>query len=232
MTAVTEILRTMDYGLAPEANDHVARLARKARRPLRRISSAASSSRPREGELFRRRQSGARQPPRRMRRRQREGRRRGRRGGAQGLQVVVGALRRRARPPPLRHRPHPQEARALLLRAGDDGQRQADPREPRHRHPAGRPPLLSSRRLGGADRQRVSGLSAGRRLRPDHPVEFSAADAGLEDRAGARRRQHGGAEAGRVHAADRARLRRDLPRGGPAARRRQHRHRRRRDRRG
>ena len=41
--------------------------------------------------------------------------------------------------------------------------------------------------------------------RPDHPVEFPAADAGLEDRAGARRRQHGGAEAGRVHAADRAR---------------------------
>ena len=124
------------------------------------------------------------------------------------------------------------EARALLLGAGDDGQRQADPREPRHRHPAGRPPLLSPRRLGRADRQRVPRLRAGRRLRPDHPVEFSAADAGLEDRAGARGRQHGGAEAGRVHAADRARLRRDLQRGRAAAGRRQHRHRRRRDRRG
>ena len=79
------------------------------------------------------------------------------------------------------------------------------------------PPLLSPCRLGRADRERVPRLSAGRRLRPDHPVEFSAADAGLEDRAGARRRQHGGAEAGRIHAAHRARLRRDLPRGRPAA---------------
>ena len=48
---------------------------------------------------------------------------------------------------------------------------------------------------------------------------------------GARGRQHGGAEAGRIHAAHRAGLRRDLPRGRPAAGRRQHRHRRRRDRR-
>ena len=53
-----------------------------------------------------------------------------------------------------------------------------------------------------------------RRLRPDprplgvaapgHPVELPAADAGLEDRAGAGRGQHGGAQAGRDHAADRA----------------------------
>jgi aldehyde dehydrogenase (NAD+) len=53
-----------------------------------------------------------------------------------------------------------------------------------------------------------------RRLRPDHPVEFPAADAGLEDRPGARRRQHGRAEARRVHAADRAAVRRDLRAGG------------------
>ena len=72
----------------------------------------------------------------------------------------------------------------------------------------------------------VPRLPAGRRLRPDHPVELPAADAGLEDRAGARRRQHGGAEAGRADAAHRARLRRDLPRGRPAGRRRQHRDRR------
>ena len=32
--------------------------------------------------------------------------------------------------------------------------------------------------------------AAGRRLRPDHPVELPAADARLEDRAGARARQH------------------------------------------
>ena len=70
---------------------------------------------------------------------------------------------------------------------------------------------------------------AGRR-RPDHPVELPAADAGVEDRAGARRRQHGRAQAGRDHAPDRAAVRGDLPAGRPAARRRQHRHRRGRDR--
>ena len=80
--------------------------------------------------------------------------------------------------------------------------------------------------------ERIPGPSPGRRLRPDHSVEFPAADAGVEDRAGARGRQYGGAEAGRIHAADRARFRRDLRRGRAAARRRQHRHRRRRDRRG
>ena len=74
------------------------------------------------------------------------------------------------------------------------------------------------------------GLRAGRRLRADHPVEFSAADARLEDRAGARGGKHGGAEAGGVHAADRARLRRALQGGGAARRRRQHRDGRRRDR--
>ena len=48
---------------------------------------------------------------------------------------------------------------------------------------------------------------------------------------GAGRRQHRRPQAGRDHAADRAALRRDLPAGRPAARRRQHPHRRRRDRR-
>ena len=48
------------------------------------------------------------------------------------------------------------------------------------------------------------------RLRPDHPVELPAADAGLEDRPGARRRQHGGAEARRIHLAHRAAVRRNL----------------------
>ena len=62
------------------------------------------------------------------------------------------------------------------------------------------------------------GSQAGRRRRPDHPVEFPAADARLEDRAGARRRLHGRAEAGRVHAADRDPVRRDL-RAAPACRR-------------
>ena len=66
--------------------------------------------------------------------------------------------------------------------------------------------------------ERISGHASRRRLRADHPVEFPAADARLEDRAGARGRQYGRAEAGRIHAADGARLRRDLRRGRPAAR--------------
>ena len=49
---------------------------------------------------------------------------------------------------------------------------------------------------------------AGRRLRPDHPVELPAADGGVEDRAGARVRQHRRAEARRADAAHRAPSRR------------------------
>ena len=87
---------------------------------------------------------------------------------------------------------------------------------------------------GWADKLAYAGFgaepAAARRGRPGHPVELPAAHAGLEDRAGAGRRQHGGAQAGRDHAADRAAVRRDLPAGRPAAGRGQHRHRRRRDR--
>ena len=73
--------------------------------------------------------------------------------------------------------------------------------------------------------------AAARRRRPDHPVELPAADAGVEDRARARLRQHGRAQAGRDDAADRAALLRRPAPGRAAAGRRQHRHRRRRDRR-
>ena len=62
-------------------------------------------------------------------------------------------------------------------------------------------------------RRGIPGHGTARRLRPDHPVEFSVADARLESRAGARRRQHGGAQARRIYALDRPRLRRALPRG-------------------
>ena len=70
------------------------------------------------------------------------------------------------------------------------------------------------------------------RLRAGGAVEFPAADAVMEDRPGAGGGQHGGAETGRIYLADRAALRRYLPRGGAAQGRRQHRHRRWRDRRG
>ena len=64
--------------------------------------------------------------------------------------------------------------------------------------------------------------AAGRR-RPDHPVELPAADAGLEDRAGPGRRQHGRPQARLHDAALGPALRRRLPAGRPAAGRRQHR---------
>ena len=67
---------------------------------------------------------------------------------------------------------------------------------------------------------------AARRRRPDHPVELPAAHGRVEDRAGARVRQHRRAQAGRDDAAHGAALRRGLPRGRTAAGRGQHRHRR------
>ena len=123
-----------------------------------------------------------------------------------------------------------RSASASFRRLGDDRQRQADPRDPRYRHPARRAPFLPPRRLGLPDRQRISRGETGRRLRSDHSLEFSAADARLEDRPGARLRQYGRPEACRIHAADGAGFRRNLRRSRPAAGRRQHRDRRRFDR--
>ena len=80
--------------------------------------------------------------------------------------------------------------------------------------------------------QRRQRPGAGRRRRLDRALELPAADGGVEDRAGARLRQHRRAQAGRDDAADRAAARADLRRGRAAAGRRQHRDRRRRDRRG
>ena len=57
-----------------------------------------------------------------------------------------------------------------------------------------------------------------RRRRADHPVELPAADARLEDRAGARVREHGRAQAGGDDAADRAALHGRLPPGGASRR--------------
>ena len=73
----------------------------------------------------------------------------------------------------------------------------------------------------GADPQPL-GVAA-----PGDPVELPVPDARLEDRPRAGLRQHGRAQAGRDHAADRPAVRRDLPAGRPAAGCRQHPHRRR-----
>ena len=122
------------------------------------------------------------------------------------------------------------ETRAVPGGSGDVGQRQDHPRNPRHRRAAGGAAFLPSCRLG-----RVAGRGiprSGRRwcLRPDHPVEFPAVDAVVENCAGTGGGQHRGAETGRIHAADRPGLCRDLRRGGSAEGRGEYRHRRRRNR--
>ena len=73
---------------------------------------------------------------------------------------------------------------------------------------------------------------AARRRRADHSVELPAADGGVEDRAGARGRQHGRSQARGDDAAHGADARGDHPGSGAAAGRREHHHRRGRDRRG
>ena len=133
---------------------------------------------------------------------------------------------------PVPDRPDHPGALPRAGRAGVARQRQADPRVPRRRPAAGRRALLLLRGLGrqaAVRRLRPRSPAAGRG-RPGHPVELPAADAGLEDRARAGDRQHGGAQAGRDDAAVRAVLRRHLPAGRPAAGRGEHRHRRRRHR--
>ena len=137
----------------------------------------------------------------------------------------------RARQVPLPDRPHHPGARPRARGARVDRQRQADQGVPRRRRPARRGALLLLRRLGRQARvRRLRHAPAAGRRRPGHPVELPAAHAGVEDRARAGLRQHRRAQAGRDHAADRAAVRGDLPAGRPAAGRRQHRHRRRRDR--
>ena len=114
----------------------------------------------------------------------------------------------------------------------------------RRRHAARRRPLPLLRRLGDEGRGRdhpgldprpalaqLHAARAGRRRRPDHPVELPAADGGVEARRGARVRQHRGAQARRADAAVGAAPRRAARGGRHPARRRQHRHRLRRDRR-
>ena len=146
------------------------------------------------------------------------------------LRDLVRAQPASARPPPLRHRPqYPESTPACwrCSRAWTTASRSAKRAISMCRWS---PAILSSRRLGAAARQRIARLSAAGRSRPGHPLELPAADAGLEDRAGAGHGQHGRHQAGALHAADRPALRRDHRRSRLAAGRGQHRHRRRRKR--
>ena len=140
---------------------------------------------------------------------------------------VVEAEACRARQVHLSHRAPPAGARARVRGHRVAGRRQADPRVARRRRAARGGTLLLLRRLGGQARVRVSRQAAARprRRRPDHPLELSAAHGRVEDRAGARVRQHRRAEAGGDDAAHGAQARGAHPRRRPAARRREHRHR-------
>ena len=77
------------------------------------------------------------------------------------------------------------------------------------RYYAGAPERLLGRHDPGGRRAGVHGARAAGRRRPDRAVELPADDRLVEARPGARRRQHGRAQAGRADAADRAAVRRD-----------------------
>ncbi len=132
--------------------------------------------------------------------------------------------RRRRRPPRLRGRvarharPPPGEATSSAWRACCRTAPASSPcssRSTAASRSASRA-TSTSRWLGGAPLLprglgRQAGVRGARDDRPaarggraDHPLELPAADGGLEDRAGPRLREHGGAEAGRDHAAHRA----------------------------
>ena len=118
------------------------------------------------------------------------------------------------------------EACAPVRGAGNPRQRQANPRDPRHRHPARGAAFLPSRRLGAIAGVRVRRLPRGGRGGPDRAVELPAADAGVEDRTSLGLRQHGGVQASRVHLAERVAVCRAVPAGATAAGRGQHHYRR------
>ena len=167
-----------------------------------------------------------------------QGRRRGGRRCPRRLRVrgVAGAAPGRPRQDALAGRRADRREHGRARRARDARPGQADRglegRDPRRR---GALPLL--RGLGDEDRGRdpasldprrlpLHAARADRRLRADHPLELPHQHRELEDRPGARLRQHRGREAGRAGLADDAPARRADPGGGYPGRRLQHRHRR------
>ncbi len=126
--------------------------------------------------------------------------------------------------PSLRAGPAHPEAQPVLRGAGVTRQWQADPGVARHRRAAGGAALLLPRRVGAAHGAGVARPGAGRRHRSDHSVELPASHARVEGRARIGDGEHGRAQAGGVHLADRASLRRAVYGSRTAGRRRQHHH--------
>src|SRR5438876_339974 len=114
-----------------------------------------------------------------------------RRSRTRGVHELVAASRLRAVEVPVSDRAHPGRALARVRGAREPERRQADQGVARRRPAARGRALLLLRRLGRQARVRLPepNAAAARRRRPDHPLELPAADALVEDRAGARDRQ-------------------------------------------
>ena len=125
----------------------------------------------------------------------------GRESRARGFARVAGAVGACASAVPLRAGPAGAEAFAAAGGAGDDGQWEADSREPRYRYPVGRAPFLSSCGMGAVVGAGISGLHGLRRGRSNHSLEFSAPHAGVEDCTCFGDGKYGGVEARRIHTA-------------------------------
>ena len=182
------------------------------RRPSDRAtgcSSTASSSTPTDGHSVQDRQPRHRGGAGRGRRGRTERRRPRRRRRAPRLRRRLGSRMPGARRGPSTCTASPgiiqERSRELaVLETIDNGKPIKESRDVDRA--ARRGALLLLRRLGRQARVRRLRRrpAAARRRRPGHPVELPAADAGVEDRAGARLRQHRRAQAGRDHAAHRA----------------------------
>ena len=142
---VRDIFETMDYGPAPEsAAEALAWLARRPRQFGLFIDGAFTTP----GKTFAARNPATGETARPGHASHAEGRRCRRQGRPHGPAAMGEARRPRPGAVALRAGPAGAEAIAPVRGAGNAGQRQADPREPRHRYPAGRPPLLLPRRHG------------------------------------------------------------------------------------
>ena len=216
--SIAEKFVAMEYGPAPEDPERGARLAGPPRPPLRtfhrrRVATAGGRGVLRNHRSLDRRKAGQRRAGigRGHRRRGESRARCVSRNGRRSLRTRGRAICMRWRGTVQKH-----SRRLAVLETMDNGKPIRESRDidiplvARHfYHHAGWAQLLQ---------QEFPGLHGLRRRRTDHSLEFSAADAGLEDCAGAGHGKHGRAEAGGVHAADRAGLRRNLP-GDRTARR-------------
>ncbi len=216
MGSIAEKFYTMEYGAAPEDPKEVVQWLDRHHRRFGEFIGGEWVN-PASADYYDNQRSLHRRSPRPDRPWQQSGcgRRRCRR--AQGAAGVASAQRSRARALSLRARPPGAEAFAPARRPRNHGQRQAHPREPRHRYSSRRPAFLSSCRLGAVAGAGVSAVHGLRRRRPGNSVELSAADVCVEGGSGAGRGQHGGHQAGQVHAAHRAGLCRAGHGSGPAA---------------